>query len=84
MVRVLLCEEEPTSNPVDKWRDALMAYILENWSILRPQIGGCPAQTKDPKACHQCENAQVLSCLTIENEDNIEEIQNARNRRNLT
>lgn len=65
LLDVLLGEVPPPVgevNEADAWRDALMAFILDNWRTIRSQID-CPAKSGDPKSCYQCVDAQVLACL---------------------
>jgi hypothetical protein len=50
-------------NPIDEWRDGLMAFLLENWKRIQSQLF-CPAKSGDPKSCYQCVDAQLVHCLT--------------------
>ena len=59
-------EPQPVRHSVDDWRDAIMTFVDEYYAKLRAQLT-CPAQTRDPKACYGCVDAQVYACL-IENE----------------
>lgn len=65
LAKLLLGEAEPPLEPneIDAWRDALMAFILDNWATIRSQIS-CPAKSGDPKACYECVDTQVIACLT--------------------
>lgn len=53
------CEE---GNPVDSWRDTIMAFMIAYWKKVRLQVT-CPAKTKDPKACYGCLDIQVIDCI---------------------
>ena len=75
LIETLLNDAPGRNNPVDPWREAQMTFVLDHWEVLRPQIAGCPASTRDPKACFRCHDMQVITCLAIENEDNVEEIE---------
>lgn len=48
--------------PIDVWRDAIMAFVIDFWSKLHSQLT-CPAKTKDPRACYGCIDQQVIACL---------------------
>ena len=62
------------SLPMNSWRDAIMAFVLDHWTILQSQLQ-CPAKSGDPQACYECVDAQVLHCITTNPEarDQIEE-----------
>lgn len=54
--------EDPSGeNNIDKWRDAIMAFIVEHPNI-HSQLT-CPAKSLDPKACYGCIDTQVVSCI---------------------
>lgn len=63
MIQLLAGEKETFSpNPLDPWRDAIMSLLLAHWDIISAQLD-CPAKSGDPKACYQCVDAQVISCI---------------------
>jgi hypothetical protein len=53
-------------NPVDEWREEIMAFLLNHWKKVSGQLM-CPAKTGDKKACYQCLDAQVLHCMSRNN-----------------
>ena len=70
LIALLLGEEEPSpewTNAIDSWRHAIMAFLLDHWQVVRAQLA-CPAKTGDPLACFNCIDAQVVSCL-VQNAD---------------
>lgn len=76
MIRLLLGEEEPNPewrNAMDSWRHGLMGFLLDNWNNVRSQLQ-CPAKSGDPRACFNCVDAQVVSCI-VDNPDNEQLIQ---------
>jgi len=73
-VDMLLTGKAGAVNPLDEWRTNIMLFVLHHWEKLRPQLGGCAASTRRPDACFYCTDMQVIACLAIENENNIEEI----------
>lgn len=63
LIKLLEGLEEPTDeNPFDSWRDAIMRLLLDHWDVVSAQLD-CPAKSGDPKACYQCVDAQVMSCV---------------------
>lgn len=56
--------EVDANNPIDDWRYGIMAFMLDHWRRASSQLS-CPAKSGDPDACHQCVDAQVIHCLTI-------------------
>jgi hypothetical protein len=81
LISYLLGEAEPPEgmiNEVDSWRYGIMGFLLDHWDIVRSQLE-CPAQSGDPRACFNCVDAMVLSCLT-DNEHNEPLIQLKRRR----
>lgn len=65
LIGVLLGEVEPDPewrNVMDSWRHGLMGFLLDHWEVVRSQLT-CPARTGDPRACFQCEDGQVISCI---------------------
>lgn len=66
LIRVLLGEEEPDANwanVMDSWRHGIMGFLLDHWEVVRSQLE-CPAKSGDPRSCFQCIDAQVISCIT--------------------
>lgn len=55
------------TNPVDEWRDGIMAFLLNYWRKVSGQLM-CPAKSGDPKACYQCLDAQVFHCMSANKE----------------
>jgi len=70
-IRLLLGEEEPqaVTHELDRWRHGIMGFLIEHWRVMETQLT-CPAKSKDPKACFQCVDAQVVTCL-VQNENDI-------------
>jgi hypothetical protein len=64
LIRYLEGEEEPAPNEnmFNRWRHGLMGFILDYWPKLEAQLT-CPARSKDPLSCFQCEDAQVVTCV---------------------
>lgn len=65
LIALLLGEEESdpeVRNVIDSWRHGLMGFVLDNWNNIRAQLS-CPAKTGDPRACFNCVDAQVISCV---------------------
>lgn len=64
------------SHNMDEWREALMAFLSDHWQVVRAQID-CPARNlMDEKlepgvkrACFNCIDTQVISCL-VQNPEN--------------
>jgi hypothetical protein len=48
---------------VNKVRLQIMEYITDRWTQVEPLLS-CPASTKDPRACFQCTDIQVVECAT--------------------
>lgn len=46
---------------VNKTRLRIMQYINDHWKQVEPLLS-CPASTKDPRACFQCTDVQVVEC----------------------
>lgn len=71
MIRTLIGEVAPPDgcNEIDQWRDAIMAFLLDNWATVRSQLD-CPARSGDSKSCYQCVDAQVVACL-VENKGSL-------------
>ena len=66
LIQVLLGEEEADPawvNVMDSWRHGIMGFLLDHWDVVRSQLT-CPAKSGDPRACFNCVDAQVISCLT--------------------
>ncbi len=82
LIALLLGDEEPSINefehPIDSWRHAIMKFIDEHWSMLETQLT-CPAKTRDPRSCFNCVDAQVVTCV-VSNRDNEHLIQLHRRR----
>jgi hypothetical protein len=74
LILVILGEERSPSsiNEADAWRDALMAFLLDNWRTVRSQLD-CPAASGDPKSCYSCVDAQVFACL-VQNKGSLTQI----------
>lgn len=66
--------EPPSAVPeIDRWRYGIMGFLLAHWRAVETQLT-CPAKTKDPKACFNCLDQQVISCL-VQNKNDIGLIQ---------
>ena len=57
--------------PVDSWREGLIAFIGAYWMKLRPQLKcpakdmrDVPAERLNPRPCYGCSDAQVLHCVS--------------------
>lgn len=46
---------------INKVRLSIMVWINENWNQVSPLVT-CPARSKDPRACFQCTDVQVVEC----------------------
>jgi hypothetical protein len=69
----VLCEAQAASytdrgkNTTNQWRDSIIAYLLEHWSIVAVQLK-CHAKNllhrehPDPRPCYKCTDAQVHKC----------------------
>lgn len=84
----LLCdtgEIDEVENPVDSWRDALIAFIGNYWTSLRPQLK-CPAKNLrnpdpemvNPKPCFGCPDMQVMSCVAQQSKSNLKKLHTLR------
>lgn len=65
LIAYLEAEEEPppeNNNVFDRWRHGIMGFLLEFWVKVEAQLN-CPARSKDPRACFQCEDVQVVTCV---------------------
>lgn len=81
LIGVLMGEEAESNlpNAIDTYRVAIMQFVEDHWAVLEPQLT-CPAKTRDPKACFGCVDAQVMTCI-VQNPDNEHLIQLHRTRR---
>lgn len=69
LIQYLLGEQEPpNNNPIDAWRHGIMGFLIEHWRAVETQLN-CPAKSKDPRACFQCVDTQVISCLVTNKSD---------------
>lgn len=59
----------PEANDIDEWRLAIMGFVIEHRKRLEVQLR-CPAKSMDPRACFQCVDEQVVSCL-VDNKTNL-------------
>lgn len=50
--------------PVNKIRLNIMRYLINHWIQVEPLLS-CPARTKDPRACFNCTDMQVVECAAI-------------------
>lgn len=75
LIKYILGEEQPppVSSEFDEWRLAIMRFVIEHRKTLEVQLR-CPAKSMDPRACFQCVDQQVVSCL-VENKGNLNLIQ---------
>lgn len=64
MISYLQGDVEPPveENTFDNWRNGIMQFLLEHWTIVESQLK-CPAKSGDPRSCYQCVDAQVISCV---------------------
>lgn len=62
-------EPPPVVHEIDHWRHGIMGFLLEHWRAMETQLT-CPARTKDPRACFNCLDTQVVTCL-VQNEKDI-------------
>ena len=65
IIKIILGEEPPPeswSSVMDSWRDAIMAFLLDHWDVVRSQLE-CPAKSGNPKSCYECIDTRVISCL---------------------
>jgi hypothetical protein len=66
LIAYLEAEEEPpveNANVFDRWRHGIMGFLIEYWPKVEAQLT-CPARSKDPLSCFQCEDVQVAVCVT--------------------
>ncbi len=68
--------ERQDGSEADSWRHGIMGFLLEHWAVVQAQLT-CPAQSKDPRACFGCVDAQVAHCLS-KNKKYLHEIQKHR------
>lgn len=61
---------------LDSWRHGLAGFVLDHWRVLQNQIT-CPLKSQDPLSCFGCLDAQVVTCLTS-NENNLVQIRKHR------
>lgn len=66
-------EPPPIPHEVDRWRHGIMSFLLQHWRAVETQLT-CPARTKDPRACFNCLDTQVVTCL-VQNEKDVHLIQ---------
>jgi hypothetical protein len=71
LIKYLTGEAEPptAAHEIDQWRHGIMGFLLEHWRAMETQLT-CPARTKDPRACFNCLDTQVVTCL-VQNEKDI-------------
>lgn len=71
LIKYIIGEELPPSTPqeFDEWRLAIMRFVIEHRAKLEVQLR-CPAKSMDPRACFQCVDQQVVSCL-VDNKNNL-------------
>lgn len=64
MIAYLLGTKEPPEEPheIDAWRRGIMGFLLDYWKVMEAQLK-CPAKSGDPKACFQCLDTQVITCI---------------------
>jgi len=63
LVRISL--GEPSNLPdrhIDKIRLEIMKFVDDNFTQVEPLVQGCPAKTRDLRACFQCTDIQVVEC----------------------
>lgn len=79
LIEYLLGEVEPPPvvHEIDQWRHGIMGFLLEHWRAMETQLT-CPARTKDPRACFNCLDTQVVTCL-VQNEKDIHLIRRHKN-----
>lgn len=49
---------------VNKTRLRIMEHVINYWSQVSALVT-CPASTKDPRACFQCTDVQVVECAVL-------------------
>jgi hypothetical protein len=47
---------------IDKVRLKIMTFIDDNFVQVGPLVQGCPAKTRDLRACFQCTDIQAMDC----------------------
>ncbi len=73
-IAVLMGEEQATpideeSHPIDSWRIGIIEFLREHWAVVEPQLT-CPAKNlghptnPNPRPCFGCVDAQVIECVT--------------------
>lgn len=71
LIAVIMGEEPPPEdweNVIDSWRHGIMGFLLDHWAVVRSQLD-CPAKSGDPRACFECVDVQVISCV-VQNREN--------------
>jgi hypothetical protein len=51
---------------VDKVRLRIMEFVDQHWTQVEPLLA-CPARTRDPRACFNCTDVQVVECALSNN-----------------
>ncbi len=70
LVAIIVGESVPLpTRQINKVRLRVMDYVIEHWTQLKPLLS-CPARTKDPRACFQCTDVQVVECA-LENKETL-------------
>jgi len=63
LIRLALGEDvDLPQRRVDKTRLLVMQWIDANFKQVSPIVGGCPARTRDLRACFQCTDVQATEC----------------------
>lgn len=76
LIHIIIHDQPPPpleEHTVDEWRLAIMRFIIDHRRVLETQLT-CPARTFQPRACFECIDTQVVSCLAA-NTENIHLIQ---------
>lgn len=55
-------EVEVPDRHVDRVRLKIMEFIDAHFEQVEPIVQACPAKTRDPRACFQCTDIQVMEC----------------------
>jgi len=58
------------SHPIDRWRHAIIGFLLDYWVRVHPQLK-CPARNlnhpeetrRDRRPCFKCTDLQVMTCV---------------------
>lgn len=77
LIAFLYGEGDEAPNVTDTWREGIIGFLNEYWSMLEAQLK-CPAKNlrhptnPNPKPCYGCVDAQVIMCVI--NDQKVEQL----------